>query len=174
MQLLLMVIVVSVAGVGTQHPAMPKGMSHEEHRKQMAAEKQDALKHRGADAMGFDQDATVHHFRLSATGGSIEVTAKASTASELIEAVRTHLKTIAGDFSRGDFDKPFKTHAEMPPGVEVMKKRARVIAYTFELVPQGAAVWIRTTDQRAIRAIHDFLRYQIKEHQTGDPLVISR
>ena len=39
-----------------QHPAMPKGMSHEEHVKQM--ENDDALRKRGADAMGFDQDVT--------------------------------------------------------------------------------------------------------------------
>jgi hypothetical protein len=53
-----------------QHRSMPAGMSHEEHLKQM--QKDDALKKRGADAMGFDQDATVHHFHLLATGGSIE------------------------------------------------------------------------------------------------------
>ena len=52
-----------------QHPTMPKGMSHEEHMKQM--EKDEALKKRGAEAMGFDQDATTHHFRLAPSGVSI-------------------------------------------------------------------------------------------------------
>ena len=35
-----------------QHPSMPKGMSHEEHLKQM--KKDEALKKRGAEAMGFE------------------------------------------------------------------------------------------------------------------------
>jgi hypothetical protein len=174
MQLVFLLIVVSFLGPGSQHPPMPKGMSHEEHVKQMEKAKQDALKHRGAEAMGFDQDATVHHFRLSAAGGSIEVTAKAENADTLIGEVRTHLKVIADEFSRGIFDNPFKTHAEMPPGVDVMQKRAETIAYTFEVVPKGATVRIRTKDRRALRAIHDFLKYQIKEHQTGDPLVVLR
>jgi hypothetical protein len=37
----------------------------------------EALETRGADAMGFDQDATTHHFNFSPTGGSSEVTVKA-------------------------------------------------------------------------------------------------
>ena len=62
-----------VAGLAAmpQHPTMPAGMSHEEHLKQM--EQDAALKKRGAAAMGFDQDAAVHHFRVTPTGGSIEV-----------------------------------------------------------------------------------------------------
>jgi hypothetical protein len=37
-----------------QHPTMPAGMSHEEYLTQM--QKEDALKKRGADAMGFNQE----------------------------------------------------------------------------------------------------------------------
>ena len=54
-----------------QHPEMPPGMSHEEHLAQI--EKDAALKARGAAAMGFDQNAAVHHFRLTTTGGVIQV-----------------------------------------------------------------------------------------------------
>ncbi len=50
---------------------MPPGMTHEEHLAQM---KKDAeMKQRGTEAMGFDQDTTTHHFRLTETGGVIEV-----------------------------------------------------------------------------------------------------
>lgn len=34
----------------------------------------------------------------------------------------------------------------------------------------GAQVTIRTTNPKAIEAIHKFLRFQIKEHRTGDKL----
>ena len=151
-----------------QHSAMPRGMSHEEHLKQM--EKDAALKKRGADAMGFNQDGATHHFRLAPTGGSIEVTVKDGADTGTLDQVRTHLKSIADGFARGDFGKPLQTHAEVPPGVTDMQKYARVITYRYEDVPHGGVVHIRSADSRALLAIREFLRYQIAEHKTGDPI----
>lgn len=155
-----------------QHPEMPAGMSHEEHLKQM--QKDTEMKKRGAEAMGFDQDATTHHFRLAATGGSIEVTVKDTSDETTIAAIRGHLRSIAGEFSEGRFDKPFQTHGEVPPGVVEMQKRLQKIAYRYEDLPQGGAMRIETTDAVALDAIHAFLRYQITEHQTGDALEYRR
>ena len=81
------------AAARVQHPAMPPGMTHEEHLAQM--QKDDDLKKRGAEAMGFDQDKTAHHFRLSRAGGAIEVTVKRRPTSTLLEQVRIHLQAIA-------------------------------------------------------------------------------
>jgi hypothetical protein len=33
---------------------------------------------------------------------------------------------------------------------------------------------ISTDDGAALAAIHDFLRYQITEHKTGDPMTVGR
>jgi hypothetical protein len=155
-----------------QHSTMPKGMSHEEHLKQM--EKEAALKKRGADAMGFDQDATTHHFRLLPSGGSIEVTANNDKDEATIAAVRRHLRSIAVDFSSGLFDRPLQTHGEVPPGVREMQINKKAITYRYEDLPQGGTVRIETADSRALKAVHQFLRYQIKEHQTGDPPDVRR
>jgi hypothetical protein len=151
----------------SQHPSMPAGMSHEEHLKQM--QKEEELKTRGGQAMGFDQDATTHHFKLAPSGGSIEVTVKDAKDEAVIAAVRTHLRSIAADFALGAFDKPFQTHGEVPPGVPEMQKSRQRIAFRYEDVPQGGAVRIDTRDARALDAVHAFLRYQIAEHRTGDP-----
>jgi hypothetical protein len=155
-----------------QHPTMPKGMSHEEHLKQM--EKDEALKTRGAEAMGFDQDLTTHHFKLAPSGGSIEVIVKNEKDQAVITAVRSHLRSIAADFARGAFDKPFQTHGEVPPGVPEMRVDKESIAYRYEDLPQGGAVRIVTANDRARKAVHEFLRYQIKEHQTGNPTEVKR
>jgi hypothetical protein len=155
-----------------QHPTMPNGMSHEEHLKQM--EKDEALKKRGAEAMGFDQDTTTHHFRLAPSGGSIEVTVKNEKDEAVIEAVRSHLRSIAAEFARGEFDKPLHTHGEVPPGVAEMQKSKLKITYRFEDLPRGGIVRIETKDARALDAIHAFLRYQVTEHQTGDPKLNER
>lgn len=152
----------------TQHSAMPAGMSHQEHLKQLA--KDDALKQRGGKAMGFDQDTAEHHFILEAAGGSIRVTVKADADRKVLEEVRRHLRTIAGEFSQGDFGKPFQTHDQVPAGVAEMKSAARAITYRYEDVAGGGALRIRTMEAGAVRAIHEFLRYQIREHKTGDSL----
>jgi len=164
--------VAAVLLLAGQHPQMPAGMSHEEHLKQM--QKDEALKKRGTDAMGFDQDATAHHFRLAATGGSIEVTVKDQTDQNTIAAVRSHLRSIAGEFANGQFDKPFQTHDEVPPGVVEMQKSRQRIAYRYEELSDGGAVRIETKDRRALEAVHEFLRYQITEHRTGDPVELKR
>jgi hypothetical protein len=163
-----LIAVVMTALALTQHSAMPAGMSHEEHLKQLA--KDDALKQRGGEAMGFDQDRAEHHFILEAAGGSIRVTVKPGTDRKVLDEVRNHLRTIADEFSRGDFGKPFQTHDEVPTGVAEMKSAARAITYRYEEVAGGGSVKISTTDALALKAIHDFLRYQINEHKTGDAL----
>ena len=162
---ILIAIVLAVAS-GSQHPTMPAGMSHEEHLKQM--QKDAALKKRGADAMGFDQDATVHHFRLTPAGGSIAVDVLRPADTTMRGEIRVHLEQIAGDFSNGDFGKPVATHAEVPPGVAVLQERRSAITYRYEETPLGARVVIETNDPKAREAVHAFLRYQITEHKTGD------
>ncbi len=55
-----------------------------------------------------------------------------------------------------------------------MRRLKTALTYGFEETPQGAAVRIATTNRDALKAVHDFLRYQIKEHATGDPLTIAK
>jgi hypothetical protein len=120
-------------------------MTHEEHLAQL---KKDAeLKARGTRAMGFDQDATTHHFRLTRTGGAIEVSAKDSSDETDRSLIRAHLREIAGQFSRGDFEKPLMTHAEVPPGSEVMQRLRAAIAYAYETSPGGGRVRITTASR---------------------------
>ena len=166
--MVLMMSLVVAAALAAQHPEMPPGMSHEEHLKEM--QNAAALKSRGADAMGFDQDATVHHFRVAVDGGSIEVTVRDPSDSQALAAVRGHLRTIAGEFAAGRFEKPYQTHGSVPPGVVEMRRKRDRITYRYEDVPDGGAVRIATRHARALDAVHAFLRYQIAEHGTGDPL----
>ena len=133
MNLLISLISAVALLLTAQHQTMPKGMSHEEHLQQM--DQDEALKKRGAEAMGFDQDATTHHFQLMPEGGSIEVTVKDPDDAVSFLLVRNHLKTIAGEFARGDFGKPIRTHAEVPPGTTAMRQHADLISYEYEELP---------------------------------------
>ncbi len=150
---------------------MAPGMTHEEHLKQL--EKDAELKKHGAMAMGFDQDKATHHFRLTDEGGAIEVHVTDASDTVTLEQVRAHLNEIAGAFARGVFEKPFATHGEVPPGVPMLKKRAAAIRYTYEPTTDGGRVVISSSDRKAVDAVHEFLRYQIREHRTGDPPAVQ-
>jgi hypothetical protein len=139
-----------------------------------AAQHSSTLKHRGDAAMGFDQDKTVHHFLLRQTGGAIEVTSKDPADAESIKQIRSHFREIADSFGRGLFDKPVATHGELPPGADKLAINRERIKYRYEERATGAAVMIETQDPGTLKALHDFLRYQIIEHKTGDPLTAQR
>src|SRR5687767_9782319 len=166
MTLLVAVLAVLLSG-SAQHPTMPAGMSHEEHLKQM--EKDAALNKRGAATMGFDQNTTIHHFRLSPTGGSIDVDVRRPSDTATRAQIRVHLKQIADDFANGNFSKPTVIHAEVPNGVTELRKHRDATGYRYEETPGGARVVITTNEPSALEAVHAFLRYQIMEHKTSDP-----
>src|ERR1041384_6599791 len=129
---------------------------------------------RGDHVMGFDHMKTTHHFLLQESGGSIEVTANSSEDVESSEQIRMHLKHIARMFADGNFNAPILIHDQTPPGVPVMQDLKSEIKYNFEEIDRGAAVRISTNNPTALKAIHDFLRFQIKEHKTGDSLVVGK
>jgi hypothetical protein len=164
------VILVSISVPSAQ--SMPPGMTHEEHQRQMLKEAE--LKTHGLAAMGFDQDAAVHHFRLYADGGAIEVEATTPADGATRVAIRMHLSGIADQFSHGDFGKPLETHGEMPPGVNALVRLHGSVAYRYQETPAGGRVRITTTSRDAVAAVHSFLTYQIREHGTGDPMTVTR
>jgi len=125
---------------------------------------------RANKGMGFDQARTVHHFRIERDGGAIEVVAKDRSDQETVSQVRRHLKHIDQAFANGDFSLPVFVHATEPPGIAVMKERRAVMVFSLEPLPAGGRVVVRTSDPRALEALHEFLRFQIREHKTGDPL----
>lgn len=166
----LTVVVGLMASSALAQHDMPAGMTCEQHLALM--KKQAEMKQRGNVAMGFDQDKTTHHFYLTQSGGVIQVEANSDADITTRDQVRAHLKKISEEFANGDFSAPVATHAEMPPGAQTMQSLKSKIAYSYEERLRGAAVRIHTSDETALTAIHEFLRYQIKEHVTGDPLKV--
>ncbi len=128
-----------------------------------------AVNERGDHVMGFDHEKTTHHFRLTPDGGVIEVSANDPKDTASRDAIREHLSHIVQMFSQGDFNAPMLIHGQTPPGVPVMKSRIRLIDWKEMNTPTGANIVIHSKDAEAVAAIHDFLRFQIEDHQTGDP-----
>jgi len=144
------------------------------HKQHLTADSHRAVveKH-GDQAMGFSHDKTTHHFRMTPDGGSIEATANDASDKASTEAIRSHLSHVAIMFGDGDFSMPMFIHDGVPPGVTTMKLLKAKIHYKYEEISSGGRVRIESSDPVALAAIHDFLRFQISEHQTGDTLVIA-
>jgi hypothetical protein len=128
------------------------------------------MNERGEKGMGFSQTATTHHFLLNSNGGVIQVEAKGSADAANRNEIRMHLGHIAKAFQNGDFDIPIFVHDTIPSGVAEMKRLQKEIRYSFEETPKGGLVVISSANKAAVEAVHRFLRFQIEEHKTGDPL----
>ena len=129
---------------------------------------------RGAQVMGFDQDATVHRFTLYEDGGSIEVDVKSAADKANRDAIRSHLPHIASLFAEGNFEAPMLVHDTKVPGTAEMARLASRIAYKYVETDRGGRIDIVTTDAEAIAAVHRFLEFQIKDHRTGDSTAVKR
>jgi hypothetical protein len=152
------VSVAAAAAAAQDHQACP-----------MHAQHQSAVDQRHEVTTGVPSDATRHQFVVTKEGGQIRLDAKDGD-EEARRQVRKHLQAIARSFSAGDFGMPMAVHDQVPPGVEVMKDRRAAIRYRYEKTPNGALVSIATTDAEALDAVHQFLRFQILDHGTGDPI----
>ena len=133
-----------------------------------------ALHARGTKTMGFDQSLASHHFKLLADGGSIDIQVNKTGDDATRQKVAAHLEVIRAQFTAGNFGTPEATHAEMPEGASEMARLRDAIAYAVEPSARGGALRITARTGEAVEAVHAFLRYQIREHRTGDPMTIGR
>lgn len=155
-------------------PAQQKPKSDNHNMNGMAGMSDEDMNQRGDRVMGFDHTRTTHHFRLLPDGGAIEITANTAEDNESRDQIRMHLGHIVKMFAAGNFNAPMLIHDQTPPGVPIMKKLKDQITYSFEETPRGATVHISTKNAEALQAIYEFLRFQIKEHKTGDSLEVSQ
>ena len=166
---LMLAIAVTVTILAVRAQQKPKSDNHN-----MSGMSTDEMNERGDRVMGFDHTRTTHHFRLLPEGGAIEITANSAEDTESRDQIRMHLGHIAKMFAAGNFDAPMLIHDQTPPGVPVMQKLKDEINYRLEETKRGATVRISTKNAEGLQAIHEFLRFQIKEHKTGDPLEVNQ
>ena len=160
-------VIILCAGIASTTRAQHPHTSSQDH------EKMDEMNKRGNEVMGFDHLKTTHHFRLTSDGGVIQVEANDVNDTTSRDEIRMHLSHIAKMFADGNFKAPMLIHAQTPPGVSVMKNLKAEIEYKFEETERGGSVVIKTNNAKALQAVHKFLRFQIKEHKTGDSLKVS-
>ena len=144
---------------------------HDEHAKQSDHDR--GVDDRGDVVMGFSHEKTVHHFFLYSDGGAIAAEARDPQDADSRDSIRMHFRHITRMFADGNFTAPMLVHEQEPPGVATMKQLRKEIRYRFEPSEPGGRVVITTSNPQALAAIHEFLRFQIKDHRTGDSLDVS-
>jgi hypothetical protein len=131
-----------------------------------------AVDRRGDHAMGFSHERTLHHFSLTRSGGTISAECKDPKDVASRAAIVRHFHHIAIAFKNGHFEMPMFVHDRVPPGVPEMKRLARDIEYAVEEMPAGARIVVTTRNAEALTAIHQFLKFQIEDHRTGDSVEV--
>jgi len=122
----------------------------------------------GDHVMGFSHEKTTHHFELNQEGGVIEVrsTNLKDTASR--DQIRNHFQHIVQKFANGNFNAPMIVHSTTVPGTTTMTKLKSESHWTVQETPRGARINVATDSKEALDAVHEFLRFQTADHQTGD------
>ncbi len=124
-----------------------------------------AIQERGKAVMGVDQYASQHRFTQLPEGGRITLALDpADTAG--VTTIRTHMSDVARRFSQGDFALTSMVHAPVVPGTAEMAGGSDRIRYSVENVPGGATLWIQTRDPELVKAIHEFLEFQSRDHRS--------
>ena len=162
MGLIALAVTINVVARQTQQTEKPTQTDHDH---------MSGVNKRGDQAMGFDHEKTTHHFLLKSDGGIIQVTANDAKDTASRDQIRMHLHHISMMFSQGNFEIPMFVHDRTPPGVDVMKRLKDSITYKYDEIESGARVILVSSSPDALSGIHDFLKFQIEDHKTGDPNV---
>jgi hypothetical protein len=158
---MVIVLAAMLSGRGQDHASCPHAA---------ASDHRTDVDRRHDHATGVVHEAAEHHFLLSPEGGTIRLEVKDAERTAERDRIRGHLQVVARSFAAGDFALPELIHDRVPPGVPVMKERKTAIRYSYAPTDRGGLVTITTKDSAARAAIHAFLRFQIADHGTGDPV----
>jgi hypothetical protein len=127
------------------------------------------LNKRGDHVMGFSHEKTTHHFELNHDGGIIEVRTNDLADSQSRDEIRSHFQHIVQMFATGNFNVPMLVHSTKDvPGTAVMSQQKNQLHWQLEDTARGARIVITADNKPALDAVHEFLRYQIDDHKTGD------
>lgn len=122
----------------------------------------------GDHVMGFSHDKTTHHFELNYDGGLIDVRINDVKDTESRDQIRSHFRHIAQMFAAGNFNAPMLVHGKDVPGTATMTQLRYELHWELQETPRGARLKITADNKAALAAVHEFLRFQIEDHKTGD------
>jgi hypothetical protein len=119
--------------------------------------------HLGAGVMPFDIARSVHVFKATNDGGSMEVVSRDGDAAQ-ISLIRRHLQREAAAFAKGDYSDPAAIHGAAMPGLDELETGADRIRVQFTPTRRGANLRFSSDDPRLVAAIHAWFAAQTHDH----------
>jgi hypothetical protein len=98
----------------------------------------------------------------------IEVRANDVKDTESRDQIRAHFHHIVQMFADGNFNVPMLVHSTTVPGTATMTRLKDQLHWDLQETPRGARITITADNKPALDAVHEFLRFQIEDHKTGD------
>lgn len=133
----------------------------------------DARRH-GETTPSFDRHSAAQHFQLLADGGTIELSLADAADFANRDVIRRELARIARDLAAGKFDSSPFVESDRAEPVATLKRLGSAVSYKFVSTETGGQIRIATHDAEVLKAVHDFLSFQIKSLRTGDNPAISK
>ncbi len=129
----------------------------------------DMLNQHGDQVMGFSHEKATHHFELTQDGGSIEVRNNDIDDVASRDEIQKHFHHLAQMFAAGNFSAPMLVHDQHDiPGTATMATLKNKLHWQLQDTARGAKLTVVADNKEALDAVHDFLRFQITDHHTGD------
>ena len=128
---------------------------------------------RFSKSLGTDANRIFQHYYLVKNGGVIEFTAKDPADNASIAAVQKYLLAQKDLFEKGKNEGDSEVHGKVADGTLVLKKLRNEITFFTVKNEDGAVLRMFSVNEQARQAIQDFIKFQINEHKTGDPLVVA-
>lgn len=141
---------------------------------QAPAPTENDLNSRFSKVLGTDVDKIVQHYYLVKNGGVIEFTAKDPADNATISTVQKYLEAQKGLFEKGKTEADSDLYGKVPDGLLALKKLRNDITFFAVNTDNGAALRMFSVNEQARQAIQDFMKFQINEHKTGDPLQVAQ
>jgi len=154
------------------HQKMDHQKTDQQKTDQQSQDHEAALNQHGDQVMAFSHETTTHHFVLTADGGLIEVRANDIKDAANLAQIRGHFQHIARMFADGNFNAPMLVHSQDVPGTSTMARLKNSLHWDMQEIPRGARLTITADNREALDAVHDFLRFQIADHKTGDSTAV--
>ena len=113
--------------------------------------------------MPFDLNRTRHTFTKTRNGGVQTVVVIDASDGRDRDLIRSHLRTEAENFRRGNYSDPAKIHGMDMPGVNELAQGAARVRVEFKEIAGGAQITYTAADPALIAALHAWF-----DRQTGD------
>ncbi len=122
------------------------------------------VREKGTEVMPFNLDKTLHAFEKTVDGGIQIVSIRKASDTDQLAPIREHLKNIANDFDKGNFDDPTSIHGGDMAGLSTLQANPSKFSITYIELENGAKLEYRSTDDKIISALHLWFDAQLTDH----------